>query len=171
MFKKRKWIIISILAAVVVVALGVIGGAAYAQSGATNTAAATAPVDPQKVLADKVAVILGIDAAKVEAAFAQAQKEMQSERQAAMLKAAEARIDQMVTDGKISAEEAAKYKTWLESKPDVQLPVPGMQGGFGPGNCGPRGGFGGGFGRGMMPRFGNGFPAPAPSATDSSGTN
>jgi hypothetical protein len=168
MFKKKKWIIISVLAAVIVVALGVIGGAAYAQSNTTDAPAQAAPIDPQKVLADKVAKILGLDEAKVEAAFTQAQQEIRTERQADMLKAAEARIDKMVADGKITAEQGAQYKAWLESKPDVEIPGIGQQRGFGPGKCGPRGGFGG-FGRGMMPFGAN--QAPPPNAPDTSGTN
>jgi hypothetical protein len=162
MFKKRKWIIISILAAAIIVAVGV-GGAVYAKSN--SIAATTTQTDPQKVFADKVAAILGADNATVEAAFTQAEKEMATERSAAILKAEEARIDQMVTDSKLTADQAAKMKTWLESKPDVNVPGLGIQGsgklgGFGRANCGPGGMRG--FGRGLPP--GNGA-APTPTAT------
>ena len=148
MFTKKKWIIVSILATVIVVALGVIGGAVYA----TSNTATTTPTNPQTVLADKVATILGLDKATVEAAFTQAQQEINSERAAAMLKAEEARIDQMVTDGKLTPDQAAQYKTWLESKPN-NIPGLNQNGGFGfnKRGLGGRGGFGqGGFGRGMM---------------------
>ena len=124
MFKKKKWLIVSILAAAVVVAIGAMGVSAYAKSNSSpisvapagNTASETAPakrVDSQKVLADKVATILGLDNSTVESAFTQAQKEINTENTAAALKAEEARIDQMVTDGKITADQASQYKTWL----------------------------------------------------------
>ena len=174
MFKKRKWIIVSIVAAVIVVAVGVIGGAVYAKS---NNAAVATQTDPQKVLADKVAAILKLDNAQVEAAFTQAEKEMATERSATMLKAEEARIDQMVTDGKLTADQAAKMKTWLESKPDVTIPGlgnpgPGKAGSFGNPGSGTMGGFGNGCGPGNMRGFGRGLPpdnstgfAPKPTAT------
>jgi hypothetical protein len=165
MFKKRKWLIVSIAATVIVVAMGVIGGAVYAASGATTPAPATTPINPQTVLADKVATILGLDKTTVEDAFKQAQQEINSERAAAMLKAAEARIDQMVTDGKLTADQAAKYKAWLESKPEVPgFNQNGQNWGFGFNNCPPGGR--GGFGRGGMMR--PNFSGPPPSNTTDS---
>jgi len=167
MFKKRKWIIISVLAAALVVAVGVMGGAAYAKS---NTAAATVQTDPQKVLADKVAAILELDTARVEAAFAQAQKEINTERAAERLKAEKARIDKLMADGKLTAEQADKMKTWLESRPDVSIPGFGQNGGFGRANCGPGGpgGFGPANGGPGGPRgFGRGLP-PADNASSPS---
>jgi hypothetical protein len=141
MFKQKKWITISVLAASMIVALGVLGGTVYARSNENNNTAQIEPasaavatadnstrVDPQKELADRVATILGVDSAKVEAAFTQAQKEIRDERAAAMLKAEEARIDQMVTDGKLTADQAAKYKAWLESKPSGDFPGMNMSG-------------------------------------------
>ena len=112
-------------------------------------------------MADKVAAILGVDAAKVEAAFTQAQKEMAAERSAEMLKAQEARIDQAVTDGKMTADEAAKLKTWLESRPNVTLPGIGENGGFRGGRCGPGGMRG--FDRGLPPADTDSTAAPAPT--------
>jgi hypothetical protein len=174
MFKKRKWIIISVLAAAIVVAVGVMGGAAYAKS---NIAAVTVQTDPQKVLADKVADILGLPTADVEAAFAKAQKEINTERAAERLTAEKARIDKLVADGKMTAEQADKMKTWLESKPDVSVSGFGQNGGFGRANCGPggpggfgpaKGGPGGprGFGRGLPPADNASAPATLTTPTD-----
>ena len=127
MFKKKKWIIATILAAVVIITVGIVGIAVYAASPTTTpTPTKTAPVDPQKALADKVAGILGVDTAKVEAAFTQAQQQLNADRAAANLKAEEARIDQMVTDGKMTAADAKAYKAWLEAKPNVNVPGPGQ---------------------------------------------
>jgi hypothetical protein len=137
MFKNRKLLIISVAAAVIVLAVGVIGGAVYAQSNATTPNAAGSP---QNVLADKVAKILGLDASTVEAAFTQAQKEIRSE-------AMDSQLQKLVDAGKITQEQAAQYKTWLESKPNVNLP--GVEGGM----MGPRGGRMMGQGFGGAPRF------------------
>jgi hypothetical protein len=168
MFKKRKWVILSVAIAAIVVA-GVVGGAVYANSSGSTTTTKAAKVNPQTVLADKVAGILGLDNNTVEAAFTQAQKEINSERSAERLAAQEARLDKMVADGKITAAEAAKIKTWLESKPDVSVQGWGEEDGGGPGfgpECGP-GGRGGMRGPGMMQRgFGNG----STDETDSSDT-
>ncbi len=137
MFKKRKWIIMAVLAMAIVVVVGVMAGAAYAKSGNSAT---TTQSDRQKVLAEKVAAILGLDTDTVEAALIQAQKEINAERSAEALQAAKSRIDQMVTAGKLTAEEAAQYKTWLESKPNIDVPGLRMKGesgrgGWGPGRC------------------------------------
>jgi hypothetical protein len=124
---KKKWIIVTVLAITVVAAIGVgIGVYADTPTPTTTTPAKVVPVDPQKALADKVAGILGLDTAKVEAAFTQDQKELATERAAAALKAEEARIDQMVADGKMTADDAAKYKAWLEARPNVNAPAPGF---------------------------------------------
>jgi hypothetical protein len=138
MIKKRKWIFISVIAVVVVLAGIILGVAVYANSNSGTTTSST-QTDPQKLLADKVAAILGLDNATVEAAFTQAQTEIKTERQAANLKAVEARIDQMVTDGKLTADQAAQYKTWLESKPNFSIPGLNEKGGFGRRGCGPAG--------------------------------
>jgi hypothetical protein len=173
MFKQKKWITISVLAGAMIVALGVLGGTVYARSGDSGSTAQVEPVsaptattpdnttrvDPQKELADRVAAILGLDTSTVEAAFTQAEKEIRVERAAAMLKAEEARIDQMVTDGKLTADQAAKYKAWLESKPSVSLPGFNMFG-----NDNRRGGP-----NGFSPRGQPGFRQ-APDSTGNSGT-
>jgi len=70
MIKKKKFIIISVVAAVVLLIVGLVGSQAMADSGTSTTAPTnTAPVDRQKMLADKVASILGLDATTVENQF------------------------------------------------------------------------------------------------------
>jgi hypothetical protein len=135
---KRKWIIVSIVGTAAILLFGTIGGMVYAQTTASPTPPA-ARVNPQKVLADKVAAILKLDNTTVENAFTAAQAEIQQERATAQLKQMEARIDQMATDGKLTPDQAAKMKTWIESKPNV--PVPGFDMFGGPG--GPPRGHGG----------------------------
>jgi hypothetical protein len=130
MSKKRKILIISVLAAVVILTIGLIGGAAYAKS---STSATTSPANPQMVLADKVASILGLDASTVEAAFTQAEKEIRSE-------ALDSQLQKLVEAGKINQDQATQYKNWLESKPDINIPdlEGGIMGSGGGGRMGPR---------------------------------
>jgi hypothetical protein len=145
--KKRKMVIISALAAAVILTVGLVGGIAYADSSTSTDSAAK---NPQMVLADKVASILGLDASEVEAAFTQAQKEIKAER-------LDNQLQKLVDDGKISQDEAAQYKTWLESRPDID--IPGLDSGRGG-----RGGHGGMMGPGMGTPPG----APPDSATGTS---
>jgi hypothetical protein len=129
MGSKKKWIIISILTAAVILASGIIAGAAYAASG---TSADTAG----KTLAARVATILGIDQSKVEAAFTQAQKDMQTE-------ALDNQLKNLISAGKITQAQGDQYKAWVQSRPalpsgfglegDMRMPggphgMPGMMG-------------------------------------------
>ena len=99
----------------VLLVAGVVGGAViHAQ-----TPSATAPpaANPEKAFADKVAGILGVDAAKVESAFTQAQKEMQNE-------ALKTRLN-LVKAGKITQDRPDQYQKWWDSRPDVPIALSG----------------------------------------------
>jgi hypothetical protein len=147
MLKKRRIVIISALAGAMILTMGLVGGVAYANSSTATTKTAS---NPQTVLADKVATILGVDSSKVEAAFTEAQKEIQSEAQ-------DAQLQKLVDAGTITQDQATEYKTWIESRPDVN--IPGLEGGMG-----------GGMGRGGMMGHGAGAPPDAPPA-EQSGTD
>ncbi|MBN1190620.1 MAG: hypothetical protein JXA46_12775 [Dehalococcoidales bacterium] len=110
MFKSRKIIIITVLAAVVVLSMGIIGGSVYASS---NTSADDA-AKPQNTLMERVASKLGIDISTLEDAFKEAQEEVKAE-------ALDNRLQKLVEDGNITEEQAAEYKEWLESKPDIDV--------------------------------------------------
>jgi hypothetical protein len=120
MLKKRKFLIVGILAGVLLV--GTVAGVAIAQTSTTPPAAK--PVDP---MMSRVASILGIDQQKLEDAFAQAKRE-------AADSALDARLKQMVDAGKITQAQADQYKSWWSSRPEN---VPGI------GPLGPMGKFGG----------------------------
>jgi hypothetical protein len=142
--KRKRLIIISSIVAGLIVVMGVVGGSVWAASTTTSTSAAT---NPESIFAAKVATILGIDQAKVEAAFTQAQKEMRTD-------AENSRLAKMVADGTITQEQADQYKAWLASQPDV------------PALNGPRGG------RGMMgPGFGCPPGGQRPELSSTSTTN
>ncbi len=122
MTRKKKIIIVSsVLAALVI--FGTIGGIALADNS-TST-------NPASTFVTKVASILGIDQTKVQNAFDQAQKEMQSE-------ALDTWLAQQVTDGKITQAQADAYKAWMGAKPSG---FEGLGPGFGGGFRGGRGGF------------------------------
>ncbi len=110
MRRSKKLILVAVLAAVVLV--GSIGGIALAQTGTGGSTG--------KTLLARVATILNIDQPKLEAAFAQAQKEMRDE-------ALTNRLNDLVKQGKMTQDQADQYQKWMQSKPNVPLP------GFGPG--------------------------------------
>jgi len=123
MLKSKKFIVISVIAAVVLIA-GV-AGVALAQTGSAETQA------EGKTLLGRVATILGIEQQKVEDAFKQATREMADEGLDAKLKA-------MVENGRITQEQADQYKSWWQARPDTELLAPKQFGrlggrGFGPG--------------------------------------
>ncbi len=128
MWRRKKWITIIVMAVTLVLVAGITVGVAFAQTG-------TAQTDPTKTLLARVATILGIDQSKVEAAFTQAQKEMQAEALANHLKS-------LVDQGTITQQQADQYQQWWQSKPNTPAldsrGGPGLPGGF-RGMPGPRG--------------------------------
>lgn len=115
MWRKRKFILIAVVLAVMVLA-GSIAGVAVAQSGGTSQ-------NQTKTLWARVATILGIDQQKLESAVAQAQKETQSERLNQYLQG-------LVDQGKMTKDQADQYKKWWDSRPNTTIPGPfgGMHG-------------------------------------------
>lgn len=143
-FRKKKWMIVGIIAAIVVLVAGIVGGVVvYAQSTSTPSNNNTG-----KSFADRVATILGLDQTTVENAFTQARKEMKDE-------ALTNRLNSLVAQGKLTQQQADQYKSWWESRPDVPA-ISGLQG--------PRG-FRGGFR--CPPGFGQPAPSPTPSTPSS----
>ncbi len=128
MLKKRgKLILIAAFAALLVV--GSIAGVALAQTG-TGT-------NPGKTLLARVATIVGVDQQKLQDAFNTAKREMRDE-------ALSKRLQDLVSQGKMTQQQADQYKSWVQSRPEL------------PSGVGPH------FGRG----FGHGFkgmpPVPPP---------
>ena len=106
-FKKK--IIIGVIVAVVV--LGCISGAVIASNGSdTTTTTTTSDTKPRDTLMEKVAAKLNISVDTLENAFQEAQTEIQQER-------LDARLAELVTEGKITQEQADAYKVWWNSKP------------------------------------------------------
>jgi hypothetical protein len=102
-----------------VISVGSISGVALAQTGSTSDGDSS-----KTTLLARVADILGIDQQKVEDAFAQAQSEMEAD-------ALDNHLRTLAEVGKITQEQADKYKSWWQSMPDMPagLGFPG-RGGF-----------------------------------------
>ena len=101
---KRKKFIIMLLGSILIITAS-LGGIAMAQDSEDES-------KPDSLMA-RVADILGIDQQTVEDAFEQARDEMQEE-------AMDRHLQNLVDEGIISEEEAAEYKAWLESRPDIK---------------------------------------------------
>jgi hypothetical protein len=135
MWRSKKFIIVTVLAAVILT--GSITGVALAQTGDE----ANSPQAQQETLLDKVCAIyeqntgVAIDQEALRDAFAQAQSETRTE-------ALNNYLQKLVEEGKITQEQADQYKAWLESRPDVPILAPEFSGqGMHRGFCEP-GGFG-----------------------------
>jgi uncharacterized membrane protein len=125
MHRKKAVVIGAILVAVLLA--GTISGITLIQTSDTASNSGTS-------LLARVASILGIDQQKVEDAFAQAQKEIESE-------ALDARLKTLLEEGTITQNQADQYKSWqamLDMPAGIELN--GGRGGFG----------GGGYGMGEM---------------------
>ena len=100
---RRRWIVVSFLAAVV--ALGIGGGSVLAQSADPDGSS------PIRGLVSWVAEILGIEETKVQEAFDRAASEMKEE-------AVQAKLDAMEESAKITPEQREEWEEWMESMPD-----------------------------------------------------
>jgi len=128
---KRKWFIPVVVASVLLIA-GTVGVALVAGSDGSSTS------DDQNQIADRYQALLdracaiyqektgvAIDSEQLKDALDQAQGELQEE-------ALESRLQDLVENGKLTQEEADQYLEWWQSRPDIEVPLPGL-GGHGPG--------------------------------------
>lgn len=104
MWRSKKFILVVLLGAVVLV--GSVGGVALAQTGGNDEGSG-------KTLIARVATILGIDQQTVEDAFAQAKREMREE-------ALDNYLQKLITEGRITQEQADEYKAWSQARPDLE---------------------------------------------------
>jgi hypothetical protein len=126
--KKRKWFIPVVVASVLLIG-GITGGVVAANNSSSNTTAGneTQAADQYQALLDKVCAIyeentgVALDSGQLKAALEQARSEMQDETLQNWLQG-------LVDKGKITQEEADQYLTWWQSRPDVELPLPGLGG-------------------------------------------
>jgi hypothetical protein len=122
MWKSKRFILIAILAAVMLV--GGIGGVVLAQDNGDDSE----PETKCEAVLDRALEIyeentqVAIDKEALKDAFAQAQSEMRTS-------ALETWLESLVAEGKIDQSEADAYLEWWLAKPDV--PLTGPSGGFG----------------------------------------
>ena len=125
------------------VAAAALAGAAFAQGGGTSSS-----TSPRDTLLDKLAQKLGIERSKLDDALKSANADVRTEE-------LDARLAQLVTDGKLTQAQSDEIKAWLKARPvslDSILPGDGLMGGmhgrgmggfeFGGGPGGPALGFG-----------------------------
>jgi hypothetical protein len=152
--RKRKWFIPVVVAVSVLLIGGITGGMiAAADNGLSGTVAQNQTSDRYQALLDRACAIyqentgVAIDPGQLKAALQQAESEMRGQ-------ALKNRLQDLVDRGKITQQEADQYLDWWQSRPDIQVPLPGL------GGSGLRGG--------MM--WGKGFelwgaPCPGPDAS------
>jgi len=154
---KRKWFIPVVVVSVLLVG-GIVGGVVIAGSdNPSNTEDQNQTTDRYQALLDRACAIyeentgVAVGSEQLKDALDQARSEIQDE-------ALESRLQDLVDEGKITQEEADQYLEWWQSRPDIELPLPGLGGH--------------GHGGGMM--WGRGFqawgsPWCAPDASDEAG--
>ena len=119
MWRNKKLISFALLGVMLV--SGIAGGIAVAQSGDESSGQTQ---DRGSALLDRVSEIyqrntgVAIDAQQLKDAFAQARQEMEEE-------ALQSRLENMVSAGKITQEQADEYLQWWQSRPgDIPLLEP-----------------------------------------------
>ena len=122
---KRKWFIPVVVVSVLLIG-GVVGGVVVAQSdNTTNTEDQSQLADRYQALLDRVCGIyeektgVAIDQEQLKDAVKQVRSEMRDE-------AIENWLQNLVSKGEITQEEADQYLEWWQSRPDVTLPLPGL---------------------------------------------
>ena len=107
------------------------GGLVAADYSSTNTEDQGQPSDRYQEVLDRACAIyegetgVAVDSVQLKDALDQAQTEMQDET-------LENLLQNLVDEGKITQGEADQYLVWWQSRPDIELPLPGL-GGPGPG--------------------------------------
>jgi hypothetical protein len=127
--KKRKWFIPVVVASVLLIG-GIVSGAVVAAVDSSSNSESQTPGRFQELLDRACAIYeeetgVTIDSEQMKDALKQALEEMRDE-------ALRNRLQNLVDEGKINEEEAAQLLEWWQSRPDVELPLPGF-GGPGPG--------------------------------------
>jgi hypothetical protein len=124
---KRKWFIPVVVVSVLLIA-GIVGGVVAAGSDSSGNAEDQSQItDQYQALLDRVCAIyeektgVAIDSEQLRDALDQAQGDLQEE-------ALETRLQNLVDEGKITQEKADNYLEWWQSRPDIEVPLPGLGG-------------------------------------------
>ena len=108
MWRSKKFVIG--VAAMVVLLLGSLGGIALAADSSDGSQSKTLLNRVVEILVDK-----GVDITsdQLQEAYDEARSQMQDE-------ALDNYLEKLVNDGRITQEQANRYKTWLEARPDME---------------------------------------------------
>jgi len=125
--RKRKWLVPVMVASVLLIG-GLVGGAIVAaQDSPSNIEDQSEAANRNQALLDRVCAIyeentgVSIDQEQLKDALKQARIELRDE-------ALEKWLGNLVDDGKITEQEAGQLLDWWQSRPDVELPLPGFGG-------------------------------------------
>ena len=135
--RKRKWFIPVVVVSVLLIG-GVTGGVLAADDSSSSTENQGQTANRYQALLDRACAIyeeetgITIDSEQLRDALGQARSEIQDE-------ALESRLQDLVDEGIMTQEEADNYLEWWQSRPDVALPLPGLDR-LGPGGGMMRGG-------------------------------
>jgi hypothetical protein len=117
MWRNKKVVLLAALATALLIG-SIAAGVTFAQTGSGDDSQAKTQYE---AVLDKVSQIyqqntgVAIDAQQLKTAFAQAQKEMHNE-------ALQSWLQNLVSEGKITQEQADQYLQWWQSRPDTLLP-------------------------------------------------
>ena len=125
---KRKWFIPVVVVSVLLIG-GIVGGVVVAAGSDSSSDAEdqSQTTDRYQALLDRACAIyeektgVAIDSEQLKDALDQARSEIQEE-------ALESWLQDLVDEGKITQEEADQYLEWWQSRPDIELPLPGLGG-------------------------------------------
>ena len=113
---RRRWIVVSVLAAVL--SVGAIMGTALAQTddsdGESDDGDSSSVSRFVEVLADK----LDIGEEELQSAIDETREELRAEFEAGAEAKLIAKLDEMVTAGKLTQEQADEYLSWYRDGPD-----------------------------------------------------
>ena len=125
--RKRKWFVPVVVVSVLLIGSIVGGAIVAAQDSSGSIEDQSQATDRHQVLLERVCAIyeektgVAIYSEQLKDALKQAREEMRDE-------ALENRLENLVDEGKITDEEASQLLEWWQSRPDVELPLPGFGG-------------------------------------------
>jgi uncharacterized membrane protein len=120
--RKRRWFIPVVIASVVLIGAIAGGMIVAADTGSDSAVAENQTVNQSQALLDKACAIyqeqtgVAIDPQQLKAALQQAQSEMRDE-------ALQNRLQNLVSQGKLTQEQADQFLQWWQSRPDIPLPL------------------------------------------------
>jgi uncharacterized membrane protein len=123
--RKRKWFVPVVVVSVLLIG-GIVGGVVVAAEDSSNNTESQTPGRFQELLGRACAIYeektgVAINSEQMKDALKQAREEMRDE-------ALENWLQDLVNEGKITEEEAGQCLEWWQSRPDVELPLPGPGG-------------------------------------------